>query len=100
MKESALLEKLKETAKGLNVDVQTVNIRKYVHNVKGGLCMVNGQYRIIVDKGLHLSEKIDVLASALKKFDTASMELNSDLQRLFSKDGHTVHVAENQPGHL
>lgn len=94
MKESALFEKLKQTAETLNVEVQTVNLRKYIFNVKGGLCMVNGKHRIILDKGLHLSEKIDVLSSALQKLDTGSATLDPDIQKLFSGAVHKIKKAD------
>ncbi len=96
MKESDLLEKLKETAKNLNVEIQTVNLRKYIYNVKGGLCMVNGQYRIIVDKGLYLSEKIDVVSSALQKIDTGAVELDPEIQKLFFKDAGRINAVDKK----
>lgn len=53
--------------------------------MKSGLCKVRGEPRIIVDKHLHLSEKIDVLIDALSEFDIEGLYVNPYVRRLFEK---------------
>jgi hypothetical protein len=81
MKESEILQHLEEIA----VKVQQVNLRKDYYNLKSGLCKVKGEHRIIVDKHLNLSEKIDVLIDALGEFDIEGLYINPYVRRLFEK---------------
>jgi hypothetical protein len=85
MKESLVMKDLETLAEELDISVNTVNMRKYSYGVKSGLCRVNGDYRIILDKHLHLSEKIDVLVDALQEMDIATDNLDPHLQRLLKK---------------
>lgn len=67
MKESALYETLQELARCNSIRVSSVNMRKQIsYGVRGGHCRVRDEYRIIIDKHLHLSEKIDILIEALQ----------------------------------
>jgi hypothetical protein len=85
MKESEILQHLEEIAEKLAIKVQQVNLRKDYYNLKSGLCKVRGEPRIIVDKHLHLSEKIDVLIDALAEFDIEGLYINPYVRRLFEK---------------
>jgi hypothetical protein len=84
MKESDVLQNLEEIAQELKIKIYKVNLKKYSsYSIKGGLCRVKEEHRIIVDKNLHLSEKIDVIIEALQKFDLASVTINPYVKRLF-----------------
>lgn len=85
MKESLVMKDLESLAEGLNVAVNSVNLRKYSYGIKSGLCRVNGDYRVILDKHLHLSEKIDVLVDALQEMEITTDDLDPHLQRLLRK---------------
>jgi hypothetical protein len=85
MKESAILQHLEEIAEKLSIKVDYVNLRKDYYNLKSGLCKVKGEYRIIIDKYLHLSEKIDVLIDALSEFDIDGLYVQPYVRRLFEK---------------
>ncbi len=85
MKESAILQHLEEIAEKLAIKVHYVNLRKDYYHSKSGLCRVKGEYRIIVDKHIHLSEKIDVLIDALKEFDIDSLYIHPYVRKLFEK---------------
>lgn len=91
MKESLVLKDLEALAEGLEIAVNTVNMRKYSHGTKSGLCRVNGDYRVILDKHLHLSEKIDVLVDALQEMDISTDDLDPHLQRLLRKRTPAAH---------
>jgi hypothetical protein len=107
MKESEILQHLEEIAEKLAIKVQQVNLRKDYYNLKSGLCKVRGEFRIIIDKHLHLSEKIDVLIDALGEFDIEGLYINPYVRRLFEKrrteEGGSVHLmvetgpADTQP---
>lgn len=85
MKESAILQHLEEIAEKLNVKVHYVNLRRDYYNLKSGLCRVRGEYRVIIDKHIHLSEKIDVLIEALQEFDLDSLYIQPYVRKLFEK---------------
>lgn len=77
MKESALYETLRELARCNRIRVCSVNMRQQTsYGARGGHCRVRDEYRIIIDKHLHLSEKIDILIEALQNLsvDTAGAD--------------------------
>ncbi len=86
MKESEIYSELKETVERLGIRLSSVNMRNYSYSVKSGLCKVNGTYKIIIDKHLHLSEKIDVLVDALEEFEIDEKHLSRDTARLFKRE--------------
>ena len=85
MRESLVMKDLESLAEGLEIAVNNVNLRKYSYGIKSGLCRVNGDYRVILDKHLHLSEKIDVLVDALQEMEISTEDLDPHLQRLLRK---------------
>lgn len=85
MKESLVMKDLESLADRLDIVVNSANLRKYSYGIKSGLCRVNGAYRVILDKHLHLSEKIDVLVDALQELDISTDDLDPYLQRLLRK---------------
>jgi hypothetical protein len=85
MKESAILEDLEKLAGQHEIRITTANLKKYAYYMKSGFCRVRGEYRIIFDKHLHLSEKIDVLIDALQHFDCDTAELDPAVRRLLEK---------------
>ncbi len=86
MKESAIYQGLEDIAQMLDVKVCTVNMRKYSYSIKSGLCRVKGEYRVILDKHLHLSEKIDVLVDALQTFDFDISSLEPPIKKLMERN--------------
>ena len=87
MKESAILQDLEEIAEKINLKVCRVNLRKYSYNIKSGLCRVRGKPMVIIDKHLHLSEKIDVLIDALQNFELDVNAVDPSIKRLLEKRG-------------
>jgi hypothetical protein len=85
MKESIVFEDLEHIAEKNNIKICTVNLKKYAFGIKSGLCKVRGDYRVILDKHLHLSEKIDVLIDALQTAAVDTEEMPPYLKRLFQK---------------
>ena len=85
MKESALFEDLEKLAGHHKIRITTANLKKYAYYMKGGLCRVRGEYRIILDRHLHLSEKIDVLIEALQNFSMESVPVDPAVRRLLDK---------------
>jgi tRNA U34 2-thiouridine synthase MnmA/TrmU len=99
MKESAILQHLEEIAEKLNIKVHYVNLKKDYYNSKSGLCKVKGDFRIIADKHIHLSEKIDVLIEALREFDIDTLYIHPYVRKLFEKK-NIVSGATYQSQHM
>ncbi len=50
----------------------------------GGLCRVKGQYRIIVDRKLKAPERLQVVADALRRFDTERHFVSPQVRKLLA----------------
>ncbi|MBN2106702.1 MAG: hypothetical protein JW832_04690 [Deltaproteobacteria bacterium] len=85
MKESLIFEDLEKIAVQHDIRITTANLKKYAYYMKSGLCRVRGEYRLIIDKHLHLSEKIDVMIDALQHFDVEASSLDPAVRRLLEK---------------
>ena len=77
MKPEVMLELLEGAADQLQIKVsyeplQTGGIQT---GLRGGLCRVKGQYRIIIDKRASDEERVATLATAIASFDTSELEL-------------------------
>ncbi len=87
-----MLELLEAAADQLAVKVsyeplQTGGIQT---GLRGGLCKVKGEWRVIIDKRASDEERVATLASALSGFDTAELELPQkvrDLLRTYEGTG-------------
>ena len=73
MKPKDLLVELESAAQSLDVKVSYESIASMV--VRGGLCKVKGQYRVIIDKRLNLEERANMLSKSLAKFDLSEIEI-------------------------
>jgi hypothetical protein len=92
MKPEVMLELLEGAADQLSIKVsyeplQTSGIQT---GLRGGLCRVKGQYRIIIDKRASDEERVATLATAIASFDTQELELSQkvrDLLRTYEGSG-------------
>jgi hypothetical protein len=76
--ESALIKELEEIARRLGIEVRYENLKKEGGFTSGGLCLLKGQYLLIVNSRAAARDKIDALAAAVNRFD---------LTRLYLKPG-------------
>jgi hypothetical protein len=82
MKAEVVLELLEAAADQLAIKVsyeplQTSGIQT---GLRGGLCRVKGQFRVIIDKRASDEERLATLATALASFDTSELELHQDVR--------------------
>jgi hypothetical protein len=92
MKLEVMLELLENAAEQLAIKVsyeplQTTGISS---GMRGGLCRVKGQHRIIIDKRANDEERLATLAGALSGFDTSELELPQkvrDVLRTYERSG-------------
>jgi len=85
MKDEALLNILEETAEKLSIKLSYEDLRKGEVATHGGICILRGEKRIIVHRGLTPSDKVDVLIDILSEVDTDSVHLPPDVRERLSK---------------
>ena len=79
-----MLELLEGAAEQLQIKVsyeplQTAGIQT---GLRGGLCRVKGQFRVIIDKRASDEERVATLATALASFDTSELEMPQKVREL------------------
>jgi hypothetical protein len=72
MKPKEMLAELESAAQSLDVKVSYEAIASSI--MRGGLCKVKGQYRVIIDKRLSPEERANTLAESLARFDWAGLD--------------------------
>ncbi len=77
------LASLEALAERLSVDVRYEPMAGQVQGI-GGLCRVNGSYRIIVDRRFSEVERAQVVADALRRFDLDPETIPADVAGYFS----------------
>lgn len=94
MKQEVLLELLETAADQLGIKVSyeplQTGIASSTSLMRGGLCRVKGQYRVIIDKRATDEERVQTLATALAGFDTTELELPQkvrDVLRMYEGTG-------------
>jgi hypothetical protein len=74
MKLEPVLEELEGAAEKLAVKVRYEPLATTVGH--GGLCKVNGEYRVIIDKRASTAERVATLAKSLGALDTSGLFLS------------------------
>jgi hypothetical protein len=97
MKESAIYEHLSQLAEGLHVKISNVVLSKSAYNTRSGLCKVRGKHRVILDKHLQLSEKIDVLIDALQQLEIDLDTVDPFVRKFFKKKARPAQPSGQQP---
>jgi hypothetical protein len=78
--ENTLLGQLEELARALAIEVRYEPLKREGAFATGGLCRLRGQYLLIVHSKASVPDKIDALASALKRFDLSQLYLKPGLR--------------------
>jgi hypothetical protein len=91
MKSDVMLELLENAADQLSIKVSYEPLQSTgMTGMRGGLCKVKGEYRVIIDKRATNEERIQTLATAIAGFDTTELELPQkvrDLLRMYEGTG-------------
>jgi hypothetical protein len=85
--ENTLLGQLEELARSLAIEVRYEPMKREGAFGTGGLCKLRGQYLLIIHSKASIPDKIDALASALKRFDLSQVYLRPGLREFL--DGFT-----------
>ena len=73
MNPEQIYQQLKELAEKLDIQVSEQNFKKTGIPVKSGFCKVKDRQRFIIDKNLSVSQKNQLLASFLNRFQLDNM---------------------------
>jgi hypothetical protein len=87
MDENSLIDLLEELAEGFGVKVRYDAIRQDEDAVyvAGGLCLLKGEYVVIVNSKATAKERINTLATALKHFDLDQVYIRPALRELLNE---------------
>ncbi len=80
-----LLLQLEELAERLGILVRDENINIDDVSSTGGLCIVEGQYILILNSKTTLQEKIQVAIKALRQFDISEIYVKPGIRELLEE---------------
>ena len=84
MDENTIIDQLEELIKSFGVQIRREPIKQDEDLVKvvGGLCLLRGEYILIISSKATTMERINTLATALKHFDLDQIYLRPVLREL------------------
>jgi hypothetical protein len=87
MDENSLIDLLEELAEGFGVKIRHEAIRQDEDAVyvAGGLCLLRGEYVLIVNSKTTVKDRINTLATALKHFDLDQVYIRPILRELLDR---------------
>jgi len=96
MDENTIIEELEELTKTFGVQIRHEAIKQDEDLVKvvGGLCLLRGQYVLIINSKATMIERISTLATALKHFDLDHIYLRPVFREILDK------IPEQRPFNL
>ena len=87
MDQNAIIDQLEELIKSFGVQIRREPIKQDEDLVKvvGGLCLLRGEYVLIISSKATTMDRIKTLATALKHFDLDQIYLRPVLRELLDK---------------
>ena len=87
MDENTIIEQLEELIKSFGIQIRNEAIKQDEDLVKvaGGLCLLKGEYVLIINSKATAMDRIWTLATALKHFDLDRIYLRPALRALLDK---------------
>ena len=87
MDQNAIIDQLEELIKSFGVQIRHEAIKQDedLVNMVGGLCLLRGQYLLIIDSKATMIDRINTLATALKHFDLEQIYIRPVLRELLDK---------------
>jgi len=87
MDESTIIEQLEELIKRFSIQIRREAIKQDEDLVKvvGGLCLLRGEYILIINSKATTMDRINTLATALRHFDVDQIYIKPALRKLLDK---------------
>jgi hypothetical protein len=75
MQSREVLEHLEDLAERLGIEIVYQRLVEEEFSVRGGLCKLNGVFKVFIDRSKPVDEQIRILAQGLSTFDTEEIYL-------------------------
>ena len=87
MDENTIIDRLEELIKSFGIQIRCEAIKQDedLVNVVGGLCLLRGEYVLIINSKATAIDRIETLATALKHFDLDQIYLRPVLRELLDR---------------
>jgi hypothetical protein len=85
MHSKQVLEHLEDLAERLGVEVVYQKLEEEDFSVKGGLCKVNGTFKIFINRSKTIDDQIIILARGLSSFNTDEIYLFPYIREILDK---------------
>jgi hypothetical protein len=87
MDENTIIEQLEELAErfGIQIRYEPIKQDEDLVRVVGGLCLLRGEYVLIIDSKAAMRDKIRTFAEALRHFDLDQIYIKPALRELLDK---------------
>ena len=85
MQSRQVLEYLEDLAERLGVEIIYQKLEEEEFTVRGGLCRVNGTFKVFIDRSKPMDEQIKILAQGLSSFDTEEVYLFPYIRKILDK---------------
>ena len=85
MQSRQVLEYLEDLAERLGVEIIYQKLGEEEFTVRGGLCRVNGTFKVFIDRSKPMDEQIKILAQGLASFDTEEVYLFPYIRKILDK---------------
>jgi len=79
MKRERMLQELEKSAEALGLRVSYERLSPEA--APGGLCRVNGEYRVLVDRNATVLDRVNVLLGAVARFPTDDVYLSPEVRK-------------------
>ena len=85
MQSKQVLEYLEDLAERLGVEIVYQKLEEDEFTVRGGLCRVNGTFKVFIDRFKPVDDQINTLAQGLASFDTEELYLFPYIREVLDK---------------
>ena len=87
MDENAIIDQLEELAEGFGIEMRYEPIKQDEDLVRvvGGLCLLRGEYILIIDSKAAMGDKIRTFADALRHFNLDQIYIKPAIRELLDK---------------
>ena len=85
MQSRQVLEYLEDLAERLGVEIIYQKLGEEEFTVRGGLCRVNGTFKVFIDRSKPMDDQIKSLAQGLASFDTEEVYLFPYIRKILDK---------------
>jgi hypothetical protein len=83
--EDTLLGQLEELAHSLGIEIRYEPLKREGGFSPGGLCRIRGEYALILNSAATTEDKIQTMASALKRFDLSRVYVRPGLREFLDE---------------